>query len=421
MLYGVGITNQAVIDYFNRNKINYDLYTDQMNTAINLSDYNLIIKTPGIKPTTNIIKEAKMLNIPVITDLELYYLLTKNCPIIGVTGSNGKTTVVTLINKILKTDYQFVMGGNIGIPLFSLIDLPKNGSIIECSSFELDGTKRFKPHIWIILNIEEHHLDYHQTYDNYFSCKTRCLDQMLPTDIVIYNYDNILLREYVRNFNIRQISFSRFNENANVYIKNNKIYYFDEEFLDLNNCQCRNCVINVDYMPVIIVGNLYNVKKEEIIRTLLEFKTLEHRCEIVVQDKSHIVINDSKSTSPTATLGAFEFVDSIYCNYKLKWIAGGKLTKDNYHVLSKTKNNNVEAFLFGENKEYLEKNLDSKLFNIRLFPNLESIIEYLYNSNLENTVILFSPASPSFDMYKSFEERGNIFKNLILKNEKKEQ
>ena len=97
------------------------------------------------------------------------------------------------------------------------------------------------------------------------------------------------------------------------------------------------------------------------------------------------------------------------------------MTKDNYHILNKTKNNNVEAFLFGENKEYLEKNLDSKLFNIRLFPNLESIIEYLYNSNLENTVILFSPASPSFDMYKSFEERGNIFKNLILKNEKKEQ
>lgn len=413
LIYGIGITNQAVMDYLDKIGINYDLYIDSMKKEVELEKYNLIIKTPGIKPASKIIEKAKSLNIQIITDLELYYLLNESSPIIGVTGSNGKTTVVTLIDKILNSTYHFVKGGNIGIPLFSLIDKPKDGSIIECSSFELDGTKSFKPHVWVILNIEKHHLDYHQSFENYFNTKTKCLDQMKSDDIVIYNYDDLNLREFIKRYNIRKFSFSLGNKAADIYIHENKIFYHNQEYLNLSCCKTKNKTINLDFMPTIIVGELYQISKSVINDVLINFQTLEHRCEIVKETKDIVIINDSKATSPTATLQAFEYIKTQFKEFEPLWIAGGKLTMDDYKVINNVDIKNVKTYLFGENKQNLSKILNKDIFDIQLFPSLEEIIKAIYKENLRKKIILFSPSSPSFDQYKSFEERGKAFKELI--------
>lgn len=297
--------------------------------------------------------------------------------------------------------------------MFTLIDKPKDGSIIECSSFELDSTNLFKPHVWIILNVERHHIDYHQSFENYFISKTKCLKQMNDDDIVIYNYDDLNLQKLIKNYNISNLSFSLGNEKADIYIKNNKIFYHDQEYLDLSKCKTKNKIINLDYMPAIIVGELYNIPKKVINDILINFQTLEHRCEIIKESKNTIIINDSKATSPTATLQAFEFINNQFKKFETIWIAGGKMTKDDYEVINKIDNKKIKTFLFGENKEYIKKILRKDIFDIQLFPTLEEVIKTIYKGNVKNKVILFSPGSPSFDQYHSFEERGKAFKKLI--------
>lgn len=408
------------MNYFDKTRISYDLYIDEAMPEVDLTKYDLIIKAPGIKPTTNLIKKAKDLNIQIITDLELYYLFDKSSPIIGVTGSNGKTTTVTLIDRILNSTYHFVTGGNIGIPLFSLIDKPKDGSIIECSSFELANTKAFKPHVFVILNIEKHHLDYHQNFEEYFKAKTKCLSQMHEDDIVIYNDDDLKLRNLIKNYHITKYSFSMKNKDADIYLDDHKIFYQHQEYLDLNLCKTKNRIINLDYLPAIIIGKLYFIYDDIIKNILINFETLEHRCEIVRENKDIVIINDSKATSPIATFQAFEFIKTQFKEFETLWIAGGKLTLDDYEVINKVSNKKIKTYLFGQNKEYLKKILNKEIFDIQLFPDLKTIIKTIYQENLKNKLILFSPSSPSLDQYQSFEERGKAFKELINLYEKKD-
>ena len=166
-------------------------------------------------------------------------------------------------------------------------------------------------------------------------------------------------------------------------------------------------------MPTIIVGELYQISKSVINDVLINFQTLEHRCEIVKETKDIVIINDSKATSPTATLQAFEYIKTQFKEFEPLWIAGGKLTMDDYKVINNVDIKNVKTYLFGENKQNLSKILNKDIFDIQLFPSLEEIIKAIYKENLRKKIILFSPSSPSFDQYRSFEERGKAFKELI--------
>lgn len=408
------------MDYFDNKMVKYDVFTDELNNEIDLTPYDLIIKTPGISPNTLLLQNARKLQKQVVTDLELYYLLTSSTKIIGVTGSNGKTTVVTLLDRILNSSYHVATGGNIGIPLFTLIDEPKDISLIECSSFELYGTSSFKPHVWVILNIEHHHLDYHSSFSEYFRCKTKCISNMTEDDVLIYNYDDIRVRDYVKNIKVHKVSFSKSSKEAKIYLHHNQIYYDNKCYLDLSECMCKNRIIQFDFLPVIIVSSLYNIDKNIITNELINFESLEHRCEIVINNNSYVIINDSKATSPTATLGAFEFINMQFPKFEPLWIVGGKLTKDDYLVLNQINSKHVNTFIYGENKKVIENLLDKSIFKIQLFPNLKSIIEYIFSHDLTNKIILFSPSSPSYDMFKSFEERGKYFKELINMYDKKE-
>lgn len=379
----------------------------------------MIIKSPGISPSTPLLEVAKRLKIKVTGCLELYYLLDKKSPIIGVTGSNGKTTVTTLINKIINTKYHYLVGGNIGIGLLDLIDKQKEGSIIECSSFMLDTTNKFKPHIFVILNIDNHHLDYHGSYTNYFNAKTKCLKNMTNEDFVIYNYDNELLRKCVNKCKAQKISFSKNNEKADAYIKNNMIIFKGISTFNLCEASSKNPIIHLDYLPAFIVGKIYNIENQFINNIFKTYLPLEHRCEIIYQKKNLVIINDSKATSPTATFTAFEFINTQFSSFQPLWIAGGKKTSDDFQVLNQIKQSGVDVYLYGENKEEIFNILNKNKFNIQIFPNLEEIIEKINLTNDNQNIILFSPSSPSLDMFESFEERGNSFKELIQNKLKK--
>lgn len=348
-------------------------------------------------------------------------MLNKEEPIIGITGSNGKTTVTTLINKIVNTKYHYLVGGNIGITLFDLIDQPKEGTIIECSSFMLDATKKFKPHIFVILNIDHHHLDYHGNFTNYFNAKTKCLKKMTSEDIVIYPYDDDFITECVNKSKAQKISFSKNNENADAYIKNNNLYYKKNMAFDLRKAVCQNPIIHLDFLPALIVGKIYDIDDKFITNIFKSYKTLEHRAEIIYQKENLIIVNDSKSTSPIAAFSAFEFINTHFSSFQTLWIAGGQKIGDDFNILNKIKQVKVDTFLYGENRFDLLGTLDKNKFNIQIFPSLEEIIEKLNFRNNDKKIILFSPSAPSLDMFKSFEERGNTFKKLIKNKLKEEQ
>lgn len=419
LLYGKGISNLSISKYFDKLNIPYFMYEDG-DRKIKVSDYKLIIKCPGIKPDTILLDVCERLNLKVITDLELFYLTHKNTDLIGVTGSNGKTTVVTLIQRILNTCYNSKLGGNIGIPLFDIKE-PFDKVVIECSSFMLKHTYKFKPHIFIILNIEEHHLDYHGSFNDYFDSKTKCINNMDESDIVIYDYDNIRLREFVKSKKVKSISFSSTNKETDAYICNNQVFLYNTLYMDLNNCNSLNRIIHLDFLPCIIVAKLYHIDKKIVINILNKFTTLPHRCEIIYQNDNLVIINDSKATSPVATFRAFEFINTQFKNFQTLFIGGGKLTNDDFNILNMIPFENVTTYLYGENKVYLFKILNKNKFNIRLFPNLKEIIDLLKIDYNNKYVILFSPAAPSLDMFKSYIERGNYFKENILNKIKEEQ
>lgn len=410
LLYGLGISNISIKKYFDLSNIKYDIFIDQKNKLedINLSNYDYIIKSPGIKNNTQLLNEASNLGIKVISDLELYYLLfNKNKNIIAVTGSNGKTTTTSLIGNILK-DYEVC--GNIGVPLFDKINT--NNLVIECSSYMLEKTEEFKPNIFVLLNILPHHLDHHETFENYIIAKTKVIENMSEDDIVIYNLDDEVISNIMKNKKVKKYTFSKTNNAANIYLKEDNIIFNNNIYLNINNLKIKDKQFIDDFLAAIIAGKIKLIEDELIINHLKSFQTLTHRFEYIVNKESLIIINDSKSTNPYSLKEGLINLTKKFYNYFKILILGGKIIKEDYSVLNDYLKGIDLIYLTGENR-FILGNL-FQCFNIKICSSLDEIVDLLPVKTSENTVILFSPASPSLDNYKSFEERGNYFKKLIL-------
>lgn len=407
LLLGLGIGNKAVKKHLDYANINYRVYDE--NTSYD--DCCILIKSSGIKPTNKVVEEFNDKKYLVLSDLGLYSLLKKDSFDIGVTGSNGKTTTCTLINNLLSLQYETSLCGNIGDPIFNHIN--NSHHIIECSSYMLDNCYKFKPNIFVILNIKPHHLDYHKSYINYIKAKIKCMKNMTSDSYIIYNEDDVLLKKIVETYDVRKVSFSKINNNSIAYLKGNKIYYNKDVYIELD---LSNLLFCDDIMASIIVAKILKIEDEKIKFVISNFTSLEHRFEIIHKKENLIIINDSKATNPEATLKAFESTFIQFPDFQTLWIGGGKMCNENYTILKDYIKKINYVFLYGENRKYLYKVLNLQKVNCLLFPNLNDVIECIFSLKLERKLILFSPASPSFDQYLNFEERGKSFKELIKKS-----
>ncbi len=390
----------------------------------NLAGFDIIFRSPSCLPTTPELMEEAERGAIITTEVEMVIELAP-CLVIGVTGSDGKTTTTTLIHEILKEDgYNCHLGGNIGTPLFTKIKdmLPEDIVVLELSSFQLMNMK-ISPKISVITNITPNHLNVHSDMEEYIEAKKNIFKYQDKDGLLILNYDNEITRECAKEASGNVVYFSSKNKIPDGYI-------YDGEDGKIKVCEngLRKHVFDTRYMKLRGVHNFENacsaiiatkdlVRKESIDNVLTNFKGVEHRLELVKETKSRVKwYNDSVSSSPTRTMAGL----NAFALKNIILIAGGYDKNLDYTVLGKPIVDNCKALiLLGQTSDKIEKavNLELKKTKKELeIYRCKSLYQTVQTANQiakNGDVVLFSPASASFDMFKNFAERGEFFKQYV--------
>ncbi len=374
--------------------------------------FDYVIKNPGIKFTNPTVVKAESLNIPVINELEVAYnLLPKNVKIIGITGSNGKTTTTTLIYEVLKNAGLPVhLGGNIGYPMSSLLaDVKENDILVlEISGHQLHDFVNFKVDIAVMTNLSVVHLDHFGTYENYKHNKCLIFRHQTIDDLAILNMENQDVMDETKNIGSTKEYFSSLNK-ADSYLKDGVIYYQDEAIVDTDKVILKGNHNYENMMCAILVAKRLNVGTKVIKETLETFKGVEHRIEFVGKINDREFYNDSKSTNVRSTqiaLNAFK-VPTIL-------LLGGLDRNLPFDDLEPFMTNVKCVVCYGETKYKIEEFINKLNIRCYVVNNLREAVTTAYKESSSNDVILLSPACASWDQYKSFEERGNEFKQIVL-------
>ena len=386
------------------------------NNQIDLIDssIDLVVKNPAIMSTSPLIKKCEELNLRVENEMEVaYHFLPKNVKIIGVTGSNGKTTTITLLYNMLKTSgNNVVLGGNIGTPLTELLDTIKSGDILllEISDHQLCDVHDFKTDISILTNICPTHLDYHGTYEHYMMTKKKIFNKHTSSDIAIINKDNSDACAVSSDIKSTKYYFSKKDYSCKSYYKDGFIYLNNKKMLDI-----KDIVIpgehNIDnIMAALIACSYFKMDIDNITKFLKTFGGVEHRLEFVKKVNGVYYYNDSKSTNPTSTVTALKTFDK-----KVHLILGGLNRNQDYHELDGYMQNVVYIYGIGGTTDDVYKYASE--INVPCFKayTLENAMKFLITNVAEGDVVLLSPGSSSQDQYPHFEDRGNEFKDIVNK------
>ncbi|KJS83853.1 MAG: UDP-N-acetylmuramoyl-L-alanyl-D-glutamate synthetase [Peptococcaceae bacterium BICA1-8] len=379
---------------------------------------DFIVVSPGIPLTIPPLVEAAQNQIPVLSELELAYRFTR-APVIAVTGTNGKTTTTALVGQLFQdSGRNVVIGGNIGLPLISYVEelTAQDLIVAEVSSFQLEGIIDFKPRVAIILNITPDHLDRHGTMDAYRSIKAQIYKNQEEEDILILNYDDPLVKKLSIGAKSHVIFFSRKNKlEEGIYVlEGNLVINIGEGPVPI----CKPAEISIkgnhnleNAMAAITAAYILGLQPEEIKKTLVNFPGVPHRLELVTELKGIKFINDSKGTNPDASIKALEAF-----NEPLVLIAGGKNKgSDFFEFAARVKEKVKELVLVGEAAPEIKNAVLEKGFiNIHEAADYQEAVKKAYSLAVLGDIVLLSPACASFDMFDNFEERGNVFKELVL-------
>lgn len=440
---GIGVSNLPLLDYlynlnstvtiFDRkdlnqinpealekiNKYHYEIVTGA-NALENLVGFDVIFRSPSCRPDTKEIVMEVEKGALLTSEIEM---LLQTCPgkVIGVTGSDGKTTTTSLIYQILKTaGFHCYLGGNIGIPLFTKVkEMNENDIIVlELSSFQLMDMK-ISPHICVITNISPNHLDIHKSYEEYINAKKNIFQYQKENDLLVLNYDNEITRkfQYEAKGKIKFFSSKEKLDNGVIY-DNGKIKECEDglrkHILDTNQIHLKG-IHNFENICAAIAATSSLVNTETQIKAISNFTGVAHRIEFVREINGVKWYNDSIGTSPTRTIAG---LNSFEQNIVL--IAGGYDKHLDYTPIAKPIVEHVsKLILMGATapKIYDAVNLElknqKKSMPIYQCKTLEEVVEKAKEVANEKEVVLFSPASASFDLFKNFEERGNKFKEIV--------
>ncbi len=389
----------------------------------NLVGYDIIFRSPSMRPDLPQIEKELDRGAVLTSEIEM---LIDLCPgkIIGITGSDGKTTTTTLIYNMLKEEgYNCYLGGNIGIPLFAKIDemRPDDIVVLELSSFQLMTLKK-SPDIAVITNVSPNHLDIHKDYNEYINAKKNIYLYQNSNDLVVLNYDNDITREFADTAKGKVRFFS-----VNTRLDDGVI--LDQNIIKTSSGKIRTQIIDIKDILLLGRHNVENactaiaavqdlVSVESIIKVLKTFKGVEHRCEFVREINGAKWYNDSIGSSPTRTIaGLISFPSKVIL------IAGGYDKHLDYTELGKYIVDRAKAvILLGQTKEKIKTAVEEELgkrFGDNNLPikecfSLEEAVNEAYKLAKDGDLVFFSPASASFDMFKNFEERGNKYKELVL-------
>ena len=393
-------------------------FEEGIHTEEKILNADEIIKSPGIPENCNIIKKIRAKNIPIISEIEFAFRHTGDSEIIAITGSNGKTTTTALAYHICKhADKKCAMVGNIGNSFAKQIALdPMPLYVVEVSSFQLDDIKNFKPHVAIITNITEDHLDrYDYKIDNYVASKFRIIENQQQDDVFIYCLDDETTVKNLANYSIHsKLAPITMNKSLpqGAYLANAQLHL-----------KWKNEEMEMNVADFALKGkhNLYNsmaaglsalsigIKKEKIREALQTFESLEHRMEYVATIRGVEFINDSKATNINSTWFALESM-----NKPVILILGGIDKGNDYNLLKELVKDNVKAIvcLGTDNRKIHEAFGDIVSLMINT-SNAEEAVQAAFHFADKGDVVLLSPACASFDLFKNYEDRGKQFKQAV--------
>lgn len=380
--------------------------------------YDLLVKNPGIKYNHPCVLKAKEFNIPVLNEIEVaYHYLDKSVNIIGITGSNGKTTTTTIIYEIMKRAFggKVFLGGNIGIPLSHLVKEIKENDylIMEISDHQLCDMYDFKTNVSVMTNIYDCHADFHDGHERYKMMKKKIFMHHTDEDIAIINRDNKEELDLTWDIGSTKDYFS-LNSEAKCYYKDGFIYYDGKQFIDTQKIKLKGKHNYENIMCAILATKVYGVSDEIIKDVIANFNGVEHRLEFVGDIGGRRVYNDSKSTNIESTKMALSSF-----NESLILIMGGLdrgyAFDELYDYLKYTK----LIISYGQTKDKINDFCKKNNIQCMVVDTLEEATHLAYDNSIVGDIILLSPACASWDQFPDFEVRGKVFKDLMLRYNKK--
>ena len=372
--------------------------------------YDYVVKNPGIKLDHPIIVKANSLNIPVINEVEVAYHFLPNVKIIGITGSNGKTTTTTLTYELLKSAKLPVhLGGNIGYPLCSLVNMCKDGDILvlEISGHQLHDCYDFKTDISVMTNLSEVHIDHFGSYDNYKYNKSLIFRHHTDKDIAIINKDNNDVMEVTKDIKSKKLYFSS-KSIADACIKDDNIIIKDEAIININDIKIKGMHNYENIMCALLVAKEFGVSNEVIRNVLTTFNGVEHRIEFVKNVNGVDFYNDSKATNVKSTQIAL----NTFKNPTIL-ILGGLDRGHSFEGLKEYLGNTKAIVCYGETKNRIKEFSDSIGIDCYVVDDLVEATKKSYELASDGYTVLLSPACASWDQFKCFEDRGNLFKETV--------
>lgn len=385
-----------------------------------LDQVELLVISPGVPTSTIPARYVDRKGGEVIGEVELAYRFLKG-KIIGITGTNGKTTTTTLIGELLKgAGLKVQVAGNIGIPLIEVVETSneKVWNVVELSSFQLETIKLFRPHIAVALNVTPNHLDRYNFFSDYAAAKHRIFMNQASEDTAVLNADNEVTASWAKGLKARVLFFSVKRElDEGFFLRGKDIIFRDgirERFVTTRNQVLLKGLHNVEnILASIAAASVCGVDFEVMREILSNFPGVEHRLEFVGSIRGVRFYNDSKATSVDATLKALEALSDE--PGKIVLILGGRGKNTPYTPLASLVEKHVRAMvLLGEEASRIESELGDNAEVVRA-DSMDDAVEKAFKVSIKGDIVLLSPACASFDMFESFEHRGRAFKEAFLR------
>ncbi len=416
LIYGLGKSGLSTFKFL-KNKNDIFLYDDfplksqtqevkkkliSYKSILNLK-FDQIIISPGIdRNKCKLSKFLKKNYNKIYSDLDVFFAFFKN-DCITITGTNGKSTSCQLLYEVLLNQKLHVkLVGNIGNPILATKNVKKKTIfVVEASSYQLEYSKIFKSKYAVILNLSPDHIERHKTLNRYINAKFKLLQNQSNRNFAFVNKNDLLISKQLRS--------TKYNCKI-IRVNNKKVKNFLKK-IDNNYFLTETNKENLSF--ILEISKKFNLKKNLLIKTIQNFKGLKYRQQIIFKNRYLTIINDSKSTSFSSSIGVLK------ANKNIHWLLGGIHKKGDKFDLSKKYLHNIKAFIYGKDKKFFNKELKGKVkfenFN-NLKEALKKILKNLKNQKKIDQTILFSPCAASFDEFKNFEDRGFYFSKLVKKN-----
>ncbi|WP_311481674.1 UDP-N-acetylmuramoyl-L-alanine--D-glutamate ligase [uncultured Anaerococcus sp.] len=434
LVYGLGVTGISSVKALD--KLGFEVYTYDKNkenikelegykyspiSDSKFGKYDFVLKSPGIKPTDDIVKLLEKDN-EIISDIEVSQRIFSDKEKIAITGTNGKTSTTSMVAHILnECGHPAYAVGNIGEGILWQMYEKKGVFVEELSSFQLHDTSTYKPHIGAILNIKEDHIDWHGSFDDYIASKLKLAANQDENDFLVINHEDEISQNHIKDFKAQVYEFSSRNMvDRGLFLDGNMICLRNggcniTEILDVRDLSVIGRHNYENVMAAILLTYLYGLDLVDIVKAIKTFKSISHRLEYVRTLCGIDFYNDSKGTNVDSSVKAIESFDR-----PILIIAGGYDKHIDYTDFVKAfKKNGKVMVLMGATKEKLKALCEKYGIKYILVKDMKEAIDTAYKNAKKGEVVLLSPASASWDMYKSYEVRGDEFKDLVNRLEEK--